>query len=118
MTSMPLPSLSSSYLFYSLMGSWAYGKAEAESSLEALKKLQPATVNVLRQGTWISEYPSEDLVPGDIISVRVGDKVPADARIIRMKTTSFSTDEGSLTGESMAVPKVSESSTTRCSHFR
>jgi Ca2+-transporting ATPase len=44
-------------------------------------------------------------VPGDIIYLRVGDKVPADGRIISLKTTSFNTDEGSLTGESSTVSK-------------
>ena len=93
-------------LINGMVGIWQ--SKSAETSLEALKKLQPATVHVLRQGTWIGDYPSENLVPGDVISVRVGDKIPADARIIRLKTTSFSTDEGSLTGESMPVPKASE----------
>ena len=61
---------------------------------------------MLRSGQWISDYPTAELVPGDIISVRVGDKVPADARILRLKTTTFSTDEGCLTGESATVSKV------------
>ena len=98
--------ITSILLINGIVGVWQ--SKSAESSLEALKKLQPATVNVLRQGMWIGDYPSENLVPGDIISVRVGDKIPADARIFRLKTTSFSSDESSLTGESVAVPKVSE----------
>ena len=96
-------------------------------------------VTVLREGSWISDFPSSgeflliyicnfhvlsnllliyicklhwipssDLVPGDVISVRVGDKIPADSRVIRLKTTSFNADEGSLTGESTTAPKVSE----------
>jgi magnesium-transporting ATPase (P-type) len=52
----------------------------AEDSLEALKKLQPETACVLRNGLWQGEFPASDLVPGDIIYLRVGDKVPADAR--------------------------------------
>ena len=80
----------------------------AENSLDLLKKLQPDTTNVLRNGEWISAFPTEELVPGDIISVRVGDRISADARILRLKTTSFSTDEGSLTGESATVPKVAD----------
>jgi len=43
-----------------------------------------------------------------VISIRVGDKVPADCRILRLKTTSLSCDEGSLTGESATVQKVSD----------
>lgn len=77
----------------------------AEDSLEALKKLQPETARVLRDKHWISELPASELVPGDIIHLRVGDKVPADARIIKLITSTFSTDEGSLTGESATVFK-------------
>jgi Ca2+-transporting ATPase len=77
----------------------------AESSLQALKKLQPDTATVLRDGRWDGNFPTEFLVPGDIIYLRVGDKVPADARIISLKTNSFSTDEGSLTGESISISK-------------
>lgn len=80
----------------------------AEDSLETLKKLQPTTSTVLRSGQWISDYPVSDLVPGDVISIRVGDKVPADCRILRLKTTSVSCDEGSLTGESTTVQKSPE----------
>lgn len=77
----------------------------AESSLEALRKLQPENSCVLRDGVWINEFPASNIVPGDIVYVRVGDKVPADGRVIGLKTTSFSTDESSLTGESLTVSK-------------
>ena len=78
----------------------------AEDSLEALKRLQPDSACVLREGVWHGEFPSADIVPGDIIYLRVGDKVPADGRILSLKTTTFSTDESTLTGESMTVPKM------------
>ena len=71
----------------------------AEDSLEALKKLQPETACVLRDNIWRGDFPSGDIVPGDIIYLRVGDKVPADARLLALKTTTFSTDESTLTGE-------------------
>jgi len=80
----------------------------AEDSLEALKKLQPETASVLREGTWIGEMSASELVPGDIIYVRVGDKVPCDARILGLKTTTFKVDEGSLTGESVTVSKSTD----------
>jgi len=80
--------------------------ASANNSLDALKKLQPLYACTLRNGIWVSELPVAELVPGDIIYLRVGDKVPADSRIITMKTTTFSTDEGSLTGESTSVSKT------------
>lgn len=77
----------------------------AEDSLDALKKLQPETACVLRDKSWITDLPAALLVPGDIISLRVGDKVPADARIVQLMSNMFSTDEGSLTGESATVFK-------------
>jgi len=77
----------------------------ARSALEALNKLQPEYARCLRDGVWCHELPASQLVPGDIIEVRVGDSVPADARIIALKTTTFATDEGSLTGESTTVSK-------------
>lgn len=80
----------------------------AEASLDALQLLQPATATVLRDGQWKAAFPTADLVPGDIIQLRVGDKVPADARILQLKTNTFSTDEASLTGESMSVSKSAE----------
>jgi magnesium-transporting ATPase (P-type) len=78
----------------------------SENSLDALKRLQPESACVLRNGIWQGELPIGDIVPGDVIYLRVGDKVPADARIISLKTTTFSTDESTLTGESLMVPKT------------
>jgi Ca2+-transporting ATPase len=49
--------------------------------------------------------PAADLVPGDIVELSVGDKVPADLRVLRLKTTTVRTDEGALTGESETVMK-------------
>jgi magnesium-transporting ATPase (P-type) len=85
-----------------------YQGRSAEDSIEALKKLQPNTACVLRGGNWWSELPVADIVPGDIIYLRVGDKVPADARLIALKTTTFSTDESALTGESVTASKSLE----------
>lgn len=86
----------------------AFQSLSAENSIDALKKLQPKTTQVLREGRWITDFPSNYLVPGDIIQLRVGDKVPADARIIKLLTNTFNTDEGSLTGESASVSKSIE----------
>lgn len=89
-----------------LVGVWQ--SRSAESSLAALQKLQPVTATVLRDGNWQAQFPTANLVPGDILYLRVGDKVPADARILALKTNTFSTDEGSLTGESVSVSKSPE----------
>lgn len=51
------------------------------------------------------DLPARMLVPGDIVELRVGDRVPADCRLISLGTTTLSTDEGSLTGESASVGK-------------
>lgn len=89
-----------------LVGVWQ--TLSAEGSLDALKRLQPEYATVLRDGKWISDLPTREIVPGDILSLRVGDRVPADGRVLSLKTATFSTDEGSLTGESMTVQKTSE----------
>jgi magnesium-transporting ATPase (P-type) len=51
----------------------------AQGSLDALRRLQPDTAAALRDGAWLSALPAEQLVPGDIIQLRVGDKVCAHA---------------------------------------
>lgn len=46
------------------------------------------------------------LVPGDLVDLRCGDKVPADCRVVQLKTASFRVEQSQLTGESVAVLKV------------
>lgn len=87
-----------------IVGVWQ-GKS-AEGSLEALKKLQPSLATVLRNGEWKDNIDASELVPGDIIKFRVGDKISADARVLYMDSSSLSIDEGSLTGESVTVQKL------------
>jgi len=74
----------------------------AERALEALKKMAAPTATVIRNGKE-KEIPSRDLVPGDMISLTVGDKIPADARII--EAHNLEVNEASLTGESTPVEK-------------
>lgn len=76
----------------------------AADSLAALKKLQARLATVIRDKSAVVIDASE-LVPGDVIQVRVGDKVPADARLISLQSAVLAVDEGSLTGESMTVNK-------------
>lgn len=85
------------------VGVWQ--ESNAEASLEALKKMQPATATVLRNGTWHHEMPSRELLPGDIVQVTVGQVVPADCRLLSLKTTTIRTEEMALTGESSTVLK-------------
>ncbi|MEM3574601.1 MAG: HAD-IC family P-type ATPase, partial [Candidatus Bathyarchaeia archaeon] len=74
----------------------------AERALEALKGMLAPIVTVLRGGVE-REIPSRELVPGDILVLEAGDKVPADARLI--EAVSLQADEAPLTGESTPVPK-------------
>ena len=75
---------------------------KAEQALEALKKMLSPTITVLRDGKE-EEIPSRDLVPGDIILLEAGDKIPADARLVEVR--SLNCDEAALTGESVPVRK-------------
>eukprot|EP00736_Rhodelphis_marinus_P006743 Rmarinus@m.20064 len=86
-----------------IVGVWQ--ESNAEKALEALKELQSQQARVWRDGEMIDDLDARELVPGDIVEVRVGDKIPADLRCLRLKTTTFRTDEGSLTGESATVMK-------------
>mmetsp|Transcript_3788 Transcript_3788/g.11224 ORF Transcript_3788/g.11224 Transcript_3788/m.11224 type:complete len:1060 (+) Transcript_3788:133-3312(+) len=89
-----------------IVGVWQ--EHNAENALEALKQLQNCTAQVVRDGALAPEVPAADLVPGDIVHVNVGDKVPADVRVVELKTTSLRTDEGALTGESETVVKTAD----------
>ena len=75
---------------------------KAERALEALKKMLSPTITVLRDAKE-EEIPSRDLVPGDIILLEAGDKIPADARLVEVR--SLNCDEAALTGESVPVRK-------------
>ena len=91
----------------------------AGNSIEALKAMQPSVCTVLRKKTEasttttsvteeIADFPAEDLVPGDLIVLKTGDKVPADCRLVKYYKgrRSLSVDETCLTGESLAVEKL------------
>ncbi|MDO5716738.1 MAG: calcium-translocating P-type ATPase, SERCA-type [Tissierellia bacterium] len=83
-----------------------YQEGQAEKSLESLKKMSAPEAKVLRDGKKII-VPARDIVPGDIVILDAGDIVPADIRLIT--TSNMKIDESSLTGESVAVEKDSES---------
>lgn len=65
----------------------------------------PDEAKVLRDGKFSKVHASE-VVPGDIISVAVGDKIPADARVVSISSASFTIDQALLTGESQSVSKT------------
>jgi Ca2+-transporting ATPase len=74
----------------------------AGRALEALRKMAAPLGRVIRDGEE-RLVPARDLVPGDLIVLRAGDRVPADARVTL--SVNLATDEASLTGESAAVGK-------------
>ena len=87
-------------LINAALGFWQNRKAQ--NALKALQKGLAPTATVLRGGHW-DTIPAAQLVPGDIIRIRLGDIVPADIRIIG--TGEVSIDQAALTGESMPVVK-------------
>ncbi|XP_042437757.1 calcium-transporting ATPase, endoplasmic reticulum-type-like [Zingiber officinale] len=86
-----------------IVGVWQ--ETNAEKSLEALKNMQCEYAKVCRDGRYIPDLPARELVPGDIVELRVGDKVPADARVTTLTTSTLRVEQSSLTGESMPVLK-------------
>lgn len=85
----------------SLIGFIQEGKAT--KAMESLQKLVKTETKVIRDDKSLS-IPSSLLVPGDIVKLEMGDKVPADIRVIRAK--NLFVDESALTGESVPVEKV------------
>ena len=83
-----------------VIGFWQ--EHRAANALEALKNQLALTAHVIRDGMR-REIPARELVPGDTIRLRIGDVVPADARVFEGQYLSV--DESSLTGESLPVEK-------------
>ncbi|EHL29984.1 cation-transporting P-type ATPase [Legionella drancourtii] len=77
-------------------------EGKAEKALSALRQMLTPIATVLRDGERHS-VPGEELVPGDIVLLEAGDKVPADVRLF--KTHGLTIDEAILTGESAPVEK-------------
>ncbi len=77
----------------------------AEKAVEALKKLLPFNVKVLREGS-TKEICAENVVPGDLVFLSEGDKVPADARLI--ESNYLMVNNAPLTGESDTKPRSRE----------
>ena len=78
-------------------------EGKAQKALDSIKNLLSLKADVIRGGQRKEVY-AETLVPGDIVLLKAGDKVPADVRLI--KVSHFEIDESSLTGESIAVQKT------------
>jgi len=79
-----------------------YQEAKAEESIAALKKMTVTKIRVIRDGQE-SEIESQYLVPGDIIFIEEGTKIPADGKIVELMHLEI--NEAALTGESLPVVK-------------
>ncbi len=78
-------------------------EGKAEDALRAIQQMLSPNAMVLRDGRQLT-IPAENLVPGDVVLLQSGDKVPADLRLFRVKGLQI--QESALTGESLAVEKV------------
>jgi Ca2+-transporting ATPase len=75
----------------------------AERAIESLRRMAAPNASVLRDGR-VTAVPARELVPGDVVQLKAGNKVPADARIV--ETINLRVDEAILTGESVPVDKT------------
>jgi H+-transporting ATPase len=83
-----------------IVGFWE--ERQAGNAIEALKAQLAVKARVLRDGKWLNP-PAKELVPGDVIRMRLGDIVPADARLLSGDPVEV--DQSALTGESLPVEK-------------
>lgn len=79
-------------------------ESSAEKAIAALQEYSANEATVVRNGK-VQRVKAEDLVPGDVIHIAVGDRVPADCRLLSTHSNSFRVDQAILTGESESVGK-------------
>src|SRR5215469_577745 len=91
-----------------LLGFFQEGKAE--KALDSIRNMLSAEARTIR-GRETRLIPAEDLVPGDVVLLESGDRIPADLRLIEVK--NLRTEEAALTGESVPIDKTTEAVTEK-----
>jgi P-type Ca2+ transporter type 2A len=79
-------------------------ESSAEKAIAALQEYSANEAKVIRDGH-MRKIKAEELVPGDIVSIAVGDRIPADCRLLSIQSNAFGVDQAILTGESESVTK-------------
>ncbi len=90
-----------------MAGVEAFNEARAKRAIGSLRKLAEPTASVRRGGV-VAEVPVEQVVPGDLVLLAAGRRVPADVRLL--EAWGLAVDESSLTGESVPVDKDAQAS--------
>jgi len=98
----PVESLAIALILAINAGLGVYQESKAEAALTRLKKLATSLVWVMRDG-YLQHLAGIELVPGDVVRVEAGDRIPADGALIEAQ--GMMVDESILTGESMPVDK-------------
>lgn len=93
--------ISALLLTNAVVGFWE--EFQASNAVEALKSRLALNATVKRDGKWVT-IPARELVPGDIIRLRLGEIVPADARLL--ESLPVEVDQSALTGESLPVTRT------------
>ena len=79
-------------------------ESSAEKAIAALQEYSANEAKVVRDGQ-VQKIKAEELVPGDIVTIAIGDRIPADCRLLSIQSNSFAVDQAILTGESESVSK-------------
>ncbi|MHB8841593.1 MAG: cation-translocating P-type ATPase [Candidatus Aquicultor sp.] len=98
------------FVVVALVFAEVYNEYRAKHAITALKQLSSPMAPVIRDGRF-QEVRTEDLVPGDILLLRVGERIQADGRLI--EAFGLQVDESALTGESVPVSKNANATVTR-----
>lgn len=80
-------------------------ESSAEKAIAALQEYSANEAKVIRNGL-TKKVKADELVPGDVVTIAVGDRIPADCRVMHIHSNAFSVDQSILTGESESVGKT------------